>query len=260
MNEWLEDMSRDNLQTFILGNPGYGIATDFPKAERKYDAVTFYFMKTFSDDWLTSASYTISYLRGNLSGLYNTNGNGELNPNHNADYDTLAFTINRYGPLPGDRTHSVKIFGAKDWAIDAADHISTGVALRGTSGEALNYWGNHIYYGDHINMLLPRGSGGRMPWEFSTDLNVGYRFQLDKDKSIGVTVDVYNLFNFQEKTSVDESYTNSNVVGKQNGTLLDVKNTDTGLPITQNDKNPNFGATTGYQPPRVFRFGIRGTF
>ena len=36
MNEWIEDMSRDNLQTFILGNPGYGIAQDFPKAERTY--------------------------------------------------------------------------------------------------------------------------------------------------------------------------------------------------------------------------------
>jgi hypothetical protein len=260
MNEWIEDFSRDNLQTFVLGNPGYGIATDFPKPESKYDAVTLYFMKSFTDDWLMAASYTISYLRGNLSGLYNTNGNGELNPNHNADYDTLAFTINRYGPLPGDRTHSIKIFGAKDWVVDAANRVSTGVGLHATSGEAINYWGNHIYYGDHINMLLPRGSGGRTPWEYSADLNLGYRFNIDKDKSIGVTVDVYNLLNFQEVTSVDESYTNSNVVGKQNGTLLDVRNTDTGQPITLADRNPNFKSPTGYQAPRVFKFGIRGTF
>jgi hypothetical protein len=144
--------------------------------------------------------------------------------------------------------------------INAANRVSTGVGLHGSSGEAINYWGNHIYYGDHINMLLPRGSGGRMPWEYSADLNLGYRFNIDKDKSVGVTVDIYNLLNFQEVTSVDESYTNSNVVGKQNGTLLDVKNTDTGLPITQADKNPNFKSPTGYQAPRVFKFGIRGTF
>ena len=41
-------MSRDNGQTYFLGNPGYGIAKDFPKAERKYDAVTLYFTKAFA--------------------------------------------------------------------------------------------------------------------------------------------------------------------------------------------------------------------
>ncbi len=259
MNEWIEDMSRDNLQTFILGNPGYGIATDFPKAERTYDAVTLYFMKTFTDDWLMSASYTISYLRGNLSGLYNT-ANNELNPNHNADYDTKAFTVNRNGPLPGDRNHSIKVFGAKDWVIDPANRVMTGMALRGTSGEPINYWGNHVYYGEKMNMLLPRGSGGRLPWEFSVDLNVGYKFNIDKDKSLGLTVDIFNLFNFQEKTAVDDNYTHANAAGVQNGTLRDVKLTDSGAPLTQADVNPNFKSPTAYQPPRVFRFGIRGTF
>jgi hypothetical protein len=259
MNEWIEDFSRDNLQTFILGNPGYGIATDWPKAERNYDAVTAYFMKTFSDEWLASASYTVSYLRGNLSGLYNT-ANNELNPNHNADYDTKAFTVNRYGPLPGDHTNAVKLFGAKDWVVDAANRVMTGVALRGTSGEAINYWGNHVYYGEKMNMLLPRGSGGRTPWLYSVDVDLGYRFNIDKDKSVGVTIDVFNLWNFQEVSAVDDNYTHTNAAGVQNGTLRDVRNTDTGQPLTQADVNPNYKSPTAYQPPRTIRFGIRGTF
>jgi hypothetical protein len=194
-----------------------------------------------------------------LSGLYNT-ANNELNPNHNADYDTKAFTVNRYGPLPGDHSHSVKVFGAKDWVLDMANRVSTGIALRGTSGEAINYWGNHVYYGEKMNMLLPRGSGGRTPWIYDVDVNVGYRFNIDKDKSIGVTVDIFNLINFQEVLTVDDNYTHTNAAGVQNGTLRDVKNTDNGQPITSADVNPNFKSPTAYQPPRVFRFGLRGTF
>ena len=34
-NHVIEDMSRDNGQTYFLGNPGYGIAKDWPLAERK---------------------------------------------------------------------------------------------------------------------------------------------------------------------------------------------------------------------------------
>src|SRR5260221_3295365 len=197
------------------------MATDCPKPERTFDAVTAYFMKSFSDEWLTSASYTISYLRGNLSGLYNT-ANNELNPNHNADYDTKAFTVNRYGPLPGDRTHSIKVFGAKDWVIDAANRVMTGVALRGTSGEAINYWGNHVYYGEKMNMLLPRGSGGRTPWEYSMDADLGYRFSIDKDKSVGVTVDIFNLINLQEVTAEDDSLTDTKLRRRHNPMLRDV--------------------------------------
>jgi hypothetical protein len=259
MGRWIEDMSRDNLQTYILANPGYGIATDFPKAERTYDAVTLYFMKTFADDWLTSASWTISYLRGNLSGLYNT-ANDELNPNHNADYDSKTFTVNRYGPLPGDHTHEIKIFGAKDWVLNAMNRVMTGLAFRAHSGEAINYWGNHVYYGEKMHMLLPRGSGGRTPWIYDVDANIGYRYNIDKDKSIGVTVDIFNLVNFQEVTSVDDNYTSSNAMGVQNGTLRDVVLTDTGEKLTTANVNPNFKAPNSFQDPRVFRFGIRGTF
>jgi hypothetical protein len=194
-----------------------------------------------------------------LSGLYNT-ANNELDPNHNSDYDTMAFTVNRNGPLPGDHSNAVKVFGAKDWVIDQANRMMTGVALRGTSGEPINYWGNHVYYGEKQNMLLPRGSGGRLPWEYSIDVDLGYKFSVDKDKSLGVTVDIFNLLNFQEVSAVDENYTHANAAGIQNGTLRDVKLTDTGAPLTKADVNPNFKSPIAYQPPRTIRFGIRGTF
>ena len=36
----VEDMSNDEAKTYFVGNPGYGIASGFPKATRNYDAFT----------------------------------------------------------------------------------------------------------------------------------------------------------------------------------------------------------------------------
>src|SRR6185295_10933061 len=65
MNDVIEDMSRDEGSTYFLGNPGQGIAADFPEAQRKYDALIVQFSKQFRDHWLAQASYTLAYLRGN---------------------------------------------------------------------------------------------------------------------------------------------------------------------------------------------------
>ena len=40
LNSVIEDMSRDDGNTYFIGNPGQGFATDFPKPVRNYDAVT----------------------------------------------------------------------------------------------------------------------------------------------------------------------------------------------------------------------------
>jgi hypothetical protein len=263
IDHWVEDMSHDNRQTFFIGNPGYGIGSDFPKAQRDYDAATLYFMKTFGDDWLTSASYTVSYLRGNIGGLFAQNG--ELDPNHNADFDTKTIMINSYGPLPGDHTHDFKIFGAKDWKVSANNAVSTGLSFRAKSGGPIDFQGADSSYGDGIYELLPRGSAGRLPWTYDVDVNLGYRLSIDKDKTIGVSVDIFNLFNFQEVTSVDENYTHSFIGspmagGPLGGTTINAGNGAPIRPINLQDKNINFLSPTSYQTPRQFRLGIRGTF
>jgi Carboxypeptidase regulatory-like domain/TonB dependent receptor-like, beta-barrel len=272
INRWIEDFSRDNLRSFAIGNPGYGTAGDFPKAERIYDAVTLYFMKAFADDWLTSASYTISYLRGNIAGLYKTS-NAELDPNHNADFDLKTYTINTWGPLDGDHTHDIKVFGAKDWVLAPIHRLSTGLTFRAISGLPISFYGADVAYGQGINLLLPRGSGGRTPWNYDVDMNLGYRFSIDKDKSITFTVDIFNLINFQDAQKVDEQYTlapavqgktpNFNGNGNSNGNLTTVRvvqSDGTTLPLYAQDKNQHYLQPIQYQPPRYFRFGIRGTF
>ena len=264
MNYVIEDMSRDEAATYFLGNPGYGIAKDFPKAVRNYDGVTLYFSKQFADEWQASASYTISYLRGNYPGLYRPE-TGQLDPNINSDFDLITLMANRTGPLPGDQTHSIKLFGSKDWRIATQHGATSGIALRARSGAPTSYLGSHPRYGVDEAFIVPRGDGERLPWNFTADLQLGYRFDIDKDKTVVATLDVFNLFNFQGVNATDQRYTNTDVLPvlggtvKPDGTIDNIKHPD-GTDFLPSEKNPNFGHTTGYQPPRIFRFGLRTTF
>jgi len=270
MNSIIEDMSRDEAQTYFLGNPGQGIAIDFPKAERKYDAGTLYLTKVFADDWLAQASYTLAYLRGNYAGLFRPE-NGQLDPNINSDFDLSSLLANRYGPLPGDRRHQIKVFLARDWRIAAQHYASTGVSGRARSGDPSSYLGGHPVYGSDQAYVLPRGAGERLPWEFSTDLQLGYRFHIDKDKTVQATVDIFNLFNFQAATGRDDRYTVVAVLPSSDGDLSRIKKAgvtcatpgQTECPelyLTPGEVNPNHLRPNAYQPPRIFRFGLRMTF
>ncbi len=246
---WIEDMSNDNRQTFFIGNPGYGIAQGFPQASRDYDAGTLYVMKNFSDEWLLSASYTLSSLRGNIGGLFGQNG--ELDPNHNAAFDTKTIMVNSYGPLPGDHTHDIKIFGAKDWKLTNTQGFSTGMAFRAKSGTPLDFFASDASYGQGTYLLEPRGSAGRLPWVYDIDVNLGYRYSIDKDKTYHAgSRHLQSLFNFQDVTSVDENYTLANATGVQNGTLAQATVYPSGSParpLNLGDKNPNFLNPAGFQ-------------
>jgi hypothetical protein len=271
MNYVIEDMSRDEAATYFLGNPGFGIAKDFPRPTRDYDAGTLYLTKIFADNWLAQASYTVSYLRGNYAGLFRPENN-QLDPNINSDFDLRSLLLNRTGPLPGDRRHQVKLFAAKDWVLTANHHVTTGASARARSGDPTSHLGGHVVYGVDQAYILPRGSGERLPWEFSADLQLGYRFSIDKDKTIHATIDIFNVFNFQAAIARDERYTASAVLPVTTGDLNSVKHPD-GTPFIATtadcppapaacvpEKNPNFGNPILYQPPRIFRFGLRATF
>lgn len=271
MGAVIEDMSRDDGNTYFLGNPSMGFAKDFPKPVRNYDAVTLYLNRTFADGWLAQASYTWSRLYGNYPGLFSPVTN-QLDPNILSDFDLISLLPNRTGLLPFDRTHSVKLFGAKELNITNALSASIGMSYRGNSGTPINYLGAHPEYGQDEAYVLPRGSGGRTPWVNTIDSNVGVNYRIGKDQVVSFTMDVFNLFNFQTTTRVDESYTFESiypVVGGKPGDVPDNVVINTGDPVgdkaeptylTADQVNPNFKQPNQYQSPRQFRFGIRYTF
>jgi hypothetical protein len=275
MNHVVEDMSRDEAITYFIGNPGYGLATDFPKAVRDYDAVSFHFSKAFSDQWMAQASYTLSRLYGNYAGLYRPE-TGQIEPNVNTDFDLISIIENRTGPLPGDRTHQLKLYGARELVLNSATSLSVGLSYRTRSGAPINYYASHVFYGADEVFVLPRGSGGRLPWTHDVDGHLGFTYKLGKDSAITFLVDVFNLFNFAQAVAVDQRLTDTDLrpyvppAGKNPEEVICISGRDpncvTPLVTTSGDRfdvaevNPNFKKVTAYQPPRTFRFGAKVSF
>ena len=280
MGAVIEDMSRDDGNSYFLGNPSSGFAKEFPEAVRNYDAVTVYLNRTFADGWLAQVNYTWSRLYGNYPGLFRPE-TAQLDPNILSDFDLIELLDNRTGLLPFDRTHAFKVFGAKEFNVTNALSASLGLSYRGNSGTPINYFGAHDAYGEDESFVLPRGAGGRTPWINSVDSNVGVNYRVSKDSVVSFTLDVFNLFNFQGIEQVDQTYTTLNVQPFKDGKPSDIENPavlrwqegsergddpDTvGVDESQfgakdTDINKNFKNPTRYQPPRQVRFGIRYTF
>ncbi|REG29737.1 carboxypeptidase family protein [Archangium gephyra] len=258
MNDVIEDMSINETTNYFIGNPGRGIAESFDKAVRDYDAVSVYFNKAFADLWLVQASYTWSSLRGNYSGLYRPDAN-QLAPNVTSDFDLVSMMQNKEGPLPLDRTHAIKVFGAREFVFSPTTSLDVGLSYRGTSGAPLNVQGTHYLYGAGNSFILPRGSGGRLPWVHNVDAHVGFNYKLGRGLTGTLTLDSFNLFNFQAVTSRDQNYTFDNIdalVGGKPEDLANVKNRSGETPAL----NPNYGKPLSYQTPRSIRFGARVTF
>jgi hypothetical protein len=253
-------MSRDDGRSYFLGNPGLGLASDLPKAERTYDAVTVALSRTFRDGWLAQASYTWSRLYGNHVG-----GPVGGETAFASGFETPSLMVNRSGPLPYDRTHSLKLFGAREFHLTGELSASIGLSYLGCSGTPINYLGAHELLGAGEAFILPRGSSGeRTPWVHVIDSNVGVNYRLGGDKVVSFTLDVFNLFNFQQVTRVDEIYTSVTVLPVKNGRPGDlpgaVLHAADGKPLTESELNRNFKRPLQYQAPREMRLGLRYAF
>jgi hypothetical protein len=262
INYVIEDMSRDDGSTYFIGNPGYGFATDFVKPTRTYDAVTLFFQKSFADNWLAQVSYTWSRLQGNYEGLFRSD-TGQLDPNINSDFDLVSLLPNRTGLLPADRTHQIKAFGAKEFVLRPDLSLNLGMSYRGSSGTPYSYLGAHVDYGAGQAYILPRGAAGRLPWVNRFDSRLAVNYRVTPDLTASLSLDVFNLFNFQTATAYDQNYTYSSVLPIEGGTPRDLpgKLVDPdGNPVSEDAVNKNFGKPTAYQAPRSFRLGARVAF
>jgi hypothetical protein len=122
--------------------------------------------------------------------------------------------------------------------------------------------------------LLPRGSGPRLPWVFDVDSSLKAGYRINKDSTILIGFDVFNLFNFQQYTSIDDNFTFAPVLPVPNGKFSDIAgcagasakgsckiiDPTTNAPFKPVNYNLNFGQPNGYQAPREWRFSARVTF
>lgn len=251
----VESMSNDEGKTFFIGNP--------EKVSRNYDAVTAMASKAFADGWVAQVSYTWSSLRGNWAGMYRPQ-TGQLSPGANADFDSTVYSVNTEGPLPQDRTHSIKAYGAKTFQLSQTVSLLLGVAYEGVSGTPFSYLGS-----DGQAYVLRRGAAGRTPWVHVINLKAGADYRISKDNMVELTVDAMNVPNLAAATAVDERYTTQRVLpyvlasgespgdGLSKVTVIDANGMVSNEPLKS---NTNFGQPTQYQLPLQIRFGMKLSF
>jgi len=247
--------------------PGTTVAFESPVHD--YNAVEFTASKRLSDGWSLVSSYRWSRLTGNFEGFYR-NDNGQSDPGisslydyptndpsytavggplfgYNGDIRFLGSAGN--GPLPLDRTHDIKVYGA--YAFPFGLTLSAGVELE--SGAPLTAFAAHPIYdaGGEIPLTV-RGAGfqtsdgfqTRTPWTKPVHAGASYAVKM-RGQSLRLIADVFNVFNTQ--------------------TILEYNNySDLQFGVS----NPDFGAAgvsgvvSGQQftAPRQFRFGVRYEF
>ncbi len=278
LNNIIEDMSNDEANTYFIGNPGFGLASGFPRAQRNYYAATATLSKNFSDGWLAQASYTWSSLYGNFSGLFRPE-TGQLDPGINSDFDLKSLLPNRTGFLPGDRTHFIKGFGSKTFDISETFSVRLGLAYEGRSGQPIDYLARHPLYGASEVYVLPRGSAGRLPWIHTLNASGAVVYKITKTNTVELNVDVFNFINAQATTLVSQQFSNLELqpvittAADPRRTIcitgtgpcessLRLRNPATGeiRPATADDLNPNFKQPTAFQQPLAVKFGVRLTF
>ena len=192
-----------------------------PKPKRVYDAMELSLSRRFGNGLLFNASYVYSRLWGNYSGLqstdeitpptlgYSSAGNqsfyGQIfRPGGNANryYDLDQTMINahgvigNYGPLPTDRPHVFKFYGAKQfkWGTEIGGffRVSSGTPVS-TQMQTINGIGMYVE---------GRGDMGRTPVFSQTDLMVAHELKLGKSESRRLRFEFNALNLFNQKTSV----------------------------------------------------------
>jgi hypothetical protein len=287
----IEDVSTDGANTYIIANPGdvdeaavadlreqametsdpieaatlnyqadlfEGVGT-FDKPKRSYNALQITAERRFTKSFYLSAAYTYSETRGNYPGLFSPE-TGQLDPNLTSMYDLPELMANRYGSLPADRPHLLKLDGYYRLMLENIGYFTFGASIRGQSGIPRNTLGAHAVYGLGESYILGRGEGGRTDLTTRFDTKVAYGRMLSDSMRLEAFVDLFNVFNQQGELEVDEQYTFEDVNPIVGGDREDLEHLKA---LGQNrapDKNPNYGNVSDRQAPLSARFGLRLIF
>jgi TonB dependent receptor/Carboxypeptidase regulatory-like domain len=262
----------DTLAQCLIVNPGRDLQVDvdvnndgnlrnvtiparylgLPNYQRKYSALELFWERASQDGLNVQGSYTYAKSRGNVEGYVNSTL-VQTDAGLTQDFDYAVFENGAYGPLPNDRTHTIKLFGSYDvtdeWGVGGNLLVQSGRPINcngfaplgglGVDAGSVNlYAGSSFYCPDSsgATVLGNRGDRGRTPWIYSLDASLSYRPHWAEDKLL-VKVDVLNLFNTQRVTQYSEA-----------------------AQSTRGNTSLNFLNDATYQAPRSVLFTLRYTF
>lgn len=246
------DLENDgNYVTTLVPNSYLGLDT----YKRSYKGIELSFERPFADDWYIQGSYTLAKSEGNSEGYVNST-NEQEDAGLTQDIDNKIFQDGAFGPLPNDRRHTLKVFGAykvnDQWSVSASAVVQSGrpvncqgfipfdnpalVESLGVDAGNLAAYGASTYYCDGV--LGNRGDRGRTPWTKNIDVGISYVPQWLEGLSF--KIDIRNIFNFQQVTEYVET--------AESGSA------------TANVPEPDFLEPINYQSPRRVSLTARYSF
>lgn len=224
-----------------------------PKAKNEYTALET-MVKYNEDNFRYTLTYTWSRSLGNFEGAVKSDI-GQADAGITQDFDFPALMDGADGYQPNDRRHVFKFFGSwepmEDLLVGWNATLSSGRPLslfgQGYPSDDPNLnggWGDLFYLADTDSSgeltgtytRHSRGSAGRTPWTFNIDLSAAYNFTIS-DIDMKASLNVFNVLNNQEATSMNEHYEASEGV-----------------------VNQWHGAAYGFQTPRYVRIGFEARF
>jgi hypothetical protein len=283
----IEDFLIPSEGEYFIANPGTGIGKEMgfydgvhtapaPKAERTNNSFEVNARKRFANNWQFLASAVFSKLEGNYDGTYQVS-TGQLDPNINSAFDYADFLVNADGKLSNDRVMALKFDGSYEVSKGALTGMNLGLSTHIYSGLPLNAYGYSFAYQNWEYYLAPRGSVGRGPKDWETDLQLRYPIRFttgSTTKRLVLQADIFNLFNRQAIIQYDERY-NLAEHGECAGIPAANCNGDNGIATTGDNLTPSFKISdpraTAPNPdylkkgilftqPFSLRFGVRFEF
>jgi hypothetical protein len=271
----------DDGEEYWHANPGYGKSKEilesfgYPniKAVRDYMGLDIRLIKRFGNNWQGGVNFTVSKLRGNYSGLTNTDEGDRDSPNVNRNFDLWYQSLNasweeNIGPLQSDRRYQATIFG--NYAFDKeqfggllsglvvgfSQSIQDGLPV--TTEVPINNLQGYFPFG--------RADMGRTPMLTQTDLYAEYNFELAEGYRAQVNINVTNLFDQDTVTGYARN-PNRDALNVSDEDLLRYYQTGQPLPVwslmgegTGVRLSEAYGMESAFQGARFIRLGFRLTF
>jgi hypothetical protein len=175
----------------ILGNPGDGYASAFPRAARTYDGVELQLRRRLSRGWSMDVRYRWGRLEGNYEGTGVSEGSGRESSNNTPAFDSRYSSYDRFGkpvmgPLPADRRHRLAV-NASFTLPFGAQAVVAGVVQSGRpESSEIEFNGYPVFYNG-------RGDLGRLPAFSQLDLQLRKRFGLGTRRSVLVEATFENV-------------------------------------------------------------------
>ena len=263
------------------GNPGFGKskeileANGYPnvKAIRDYMGLDIRFIKRFSNNWTGGINFTASKLRGNYSGLTNTDEDNRAAPNVGRGFDLWFMTFDQswgdnIGPLQSDRRFTSTIFGSYAFDKEQLDGLLDGLVVGFTESVMDGVPYSTEIQLNNIQGMFPfgRGDQGRHPVVTQTDVYAEYNFELADGYRAQFNLNVTNLFDQDTVLQYNRNYERDTLT-LSDDEILNYYQTGTPIPYraligpgTGVRLNDAYGMAQNFQAPRTIRLGLKLTF